>query len=141
MARFEPDIAEEFIYQRLAANATLVTLVNSRFYNGNQIPQNALWPSVVYTMLSGVDLQWIGTTRIWTNCLYLVEAVDQTQDYADVTPIAIQIDTALQGITGTVTGGVIYKVHREEPSRRSEFTSGLSYRRSGGVYRLRAQAT
>lgn len=137
---FEPNLADAWIYAKLTGNASLTALVGSRIHLDG-IPQGSIYPAVEFHIEAATDLQWLGTQRIWTDCLYLVEGIVEGQSYAGtLANIAAAIDAALQGQSGAVAGGTIYTCWREQASHRPDRDGPKQYRRAGGHYRLRAQS-
>jgi len=134
----ESSAAAQFIYTKLAADSALTAIVGSRIYD-QEAPQNATYPYVVFSFLSGVDLPVAGGGRLWSNMLFLVEAVGHVSSFGgNLGTAAARIDAVLQASNGSVTDGTISACVREENFRMVEELAGEQYRRIGGRYRIYA---
>jgi hypothetical protein len=142
----EPVAADQWIFDTLAADATLTALIGGstapRIYN-EQPPQNAtnVFPCVIYQMQSAVDLMWVGPRRVWSDMLYLVRGVHETSSYGgSLLTIAERID---QDLHATPNGdsnayGVIWNCVGEQPFRLPEVRDGRNFRHFGRIYRIYA---
>ncbi len=135
----ETYLADQWLYQTLASDATLIGIVGTRFY-ADEVPPETIFPFVQWTLLSAVDVRGQASNRIMVNALYIVKGVGQTTSYGSLMPTANRLDDLLQGIGGdTLAGDHVYSCTREEPFRQAEYVSGKSYRHLGGVYRILVQ--
>lgn len=132
--------AEKWIYATLAADVTLTGLVSTRIY-ADRIPQDVAspFPCVVFSYLTGRDLRGVGTWRAWSNFLYIVRGVHETEDFSgSLKTIADRIDAVLHGASGSSSEGTVWAAWREEPYRMPEATDGRSIAHLGGIYRVLA---
>lgn len=130
--------AREWLYAKLAADATLTGIVGTRIY-AELAPENATFPFVLVTEMSpGNDLRVVGTGRIWSEPLFLVQAVDQTASYTgNIKTLATRIDAVLHGSSGPATDGTVWACVRERPFTMPETgPGGVQYRHLGGMYRV-----
>lgn len=140
----EEQAAARFLFQRLAADAGVSTIVGSRIYE-SLAPDEAAYPLVIFNLQSGRDVtQAGGDGRILTSPLFLVKAVTQSNGYASADELAHAIDAALEGASGTITlgsqGYAIQTIYRTAPFRFLEPADGLRYFHVGGLYRVTCYA-
>lgn len=134
----EPFIVDQWLYQNLASDATLISSVGTRFY-ADEAPSDA-FPYVQWTYLSGREVQGHNANTIFINTLYLVKAVGKTRAYGSVDPLATRLNELLHKKgSDTVAGDHIFSCVREETYRLAETESGVSYRHLGGIYRILVQ--
>lgn len=146
-------IAEAWIYQVLAGDATLEALVPG------STAAETIWPGVAptgtpepYVILAfqgGADVRGLGnrTARIFSSFLYQVAAYGPYATLGRLAPIAKRIDELLDGKSGTILDddpgatvlGSVLSCVRERPLTLPEVAGGKQYRRLGGVYRLQVQ--
>ena len=128
---------DQWIYEALAADGQLAAVVGSRIF-ADVAPQDAAMPQVIFQMQAAQpDSVGVGGTRILTNGLWLVKAIDQTESYAGLLKTAAdRIDTVLHGLVGdTVSWVTVDNCVRQEPFRMAEDDpSGRQYRHLGGLY-------
>jgi hypothetical protein len=132
--------AREWLYAKLAGDATLTGIVGARIY-AEQAPENATFPLLMVVEQSpGNDLRVVGTGRIWSDPLFQVKAVDQTASYAgNLATLAARIDAVLHGSSGSATNGKVWACARERPFSMAETgPGGEQYRHLGGLYRVMA---
>lgn len=124
---------ERFIYDRLV-------LAGLHPHSGTA-PTGTTEPYVVIQVQSpGNDLYVVGAYRLWTDPLFLVKAVAQTESWGTLTATADAIDTALHDQAGAVSGGTIFECVRERAFSMIENGGGVEYRHLGGFYRVRVGA-
>jgi Protein of unknown function (DUF3168) len=134
-AGLEAEACEEFLYSRLANDATLATLVNGVFVN--LAPQPTAYPLVVMQEMSGIDYAAVGSFRIWTNFMYLVKVIGQTASYGDLKAAVARIDALLHRASGPAGDGTIWACIREQVIRMPEYApGGQQFRHSGAMYRV-----
>ena len=109
--------------------------VADRVYDAPAPPTSA-FPLVTFQYLDGADVRGVGPARIMTDGLWLIRAINKSNDYATISGIADSIDTLLQGVLGS--GSVLGSV-RERPFELTEEVDGVKYVHLGGVYRIYAQ--
>lgn len=138
----ETSAAEKWIYSKLAADAALTAIVGTRIYH-DRIPQDVAnpYPCVVFAYQSGRDVRGVGAWRAWSNLLYVVRGIDETEDYlGNLQTIANRIDAVLHGASGTTSEGTVWASVREEPFRMSEEgPGGRIFGHLGGIYRVLAK--
>ncbi len=137
MQGLEVDACEEFIYNTLHGDATLLGLVTD-VYN-TLAPQSTAYPFVVFQEMSGNDLMVTGAIRVWTGMQFIVKVVGQTADYGDIKAAVARVDTLLHRGSGTPADGTVWSCVREQTVRLVETgPGGQAYRHGGGIYRLLA---
>lgn len=135
--------ADQFIYSRLAGDATLANLVGGtaspRIYS-DVAPSDAATPYIVYQNQAAADVRGIGTVTIMVDALYLIRGVAPTDTYgAALAQIADRIQTLLHGVAGTAGTGRVLACLREAPFHLPETRDGKLWRHLGGIYRLYPQ--
>lgn len=131
-------VAEQWLVGALRDDAAVTALVGSRVYS-ELAPQGAAMPYVIVQNQASVDVLGVGSRRIMSELLFVVQAVGRGASYAVLAPIADAIDAALHLAGGVTAEGRVLGCRREEPFRRPEVTNGVQYRRLGGIYRLWTQ--
>jgi hypothetical protein len=143
---YEPLVAARFIYGRLIQYPALAAKVGTRVYQ-DVAPQGTAFPHIVFTQIFASDLIVVNGIRIWSNMLWQIEYWARTNDPAVVAEGAALIDAALHRKSGPLTGatygsGYMLECFRERPLALPPRTEGdVVYRRAGGEYRQRVQAT
>jgi len=99
-------------------------------------PPGSTFPLVTFQYLDGADVRGVGPARIMTDGLWLVRAINQSNDYGTLSTIVDSIDSLLQGSHGA--GSVLGSV-RESPFELTEEVDGVKYIHLGGMYRIYAQ--
>lgn len=129
--------AEEYLYGTLHGDGTLMALIHD-VWPGGSAPQGTLYPFVTFQFMSGMDYAAVGAYRIWTNMLWLVKAVGETANFADLSAIVARIDALLHRTSGTPADGTVWSCTREQTINLPEVVSGKQYRHSGALWRLYA---
>lgn len=131
---------EQFLYERLSADATITAAVGTRLY-GYAAPQQAgIYPAVVWQLQApSTDVKAIGNIRIMVRPLYVVRVIGQVTSWGPLKAAADAIDAALEGASGTVPGAEILEITRTGPFGLVENVSGVQYRHLGGQYRISVQ--
>lgn len=134
--------ADEWLYTKLTADATMVGLVGTRVY-AEMAPPTAAYPFVVTSHLSSVDVPTHNQYRIMTSGIWLVRGIVEDFSFnATLKAVAERIDFLLhRSAGGTADGGAaaIFTSHREQPFRMAEEVEGKSFRHLGGQYRIYIQ--
>lgn len=140
----EDDVAGQWLYSTLVADATLAALTPGGIHEG-VAPPDVTTPYVVFAFVSGVDRMAVGAIRVWTDMLWDVTAVAQGTDTRVLRPISARIDALLHDASGTVaSGGVVLTANREAVIRRGperDATDGRLYLYRTQEYRVKAQKT
>lgn len=131
----ELNSVDQFIKDRLLANAGIVSAVGQRVYH-ELAPQNTPFPYILANFQSGVDRNAIGEQRIFTRPLYVIRAVTKENLFTVASGIANTIDTVLQGASGLVGTVQIRGCFRETLVRFIEVEAGVRFNHVGGTYRI-----
>lgn len=124
--------ADNWIYDTLVADATIVAGVSTRVY-GHVAPIDSVFPYIVFKPAeTSIDLMVVNAKRVWSDGLWLVIVVGKTQTFSTLQTVADRIDTLLHRASGA---GVQTSV-RERPFSMVEIVDGVQYRHLGGVYRI-----
>jgi hypothetical protein len=139
MATFcETVAADRWLLATLNANSALVALVGTKIY-GYLAPNSAVAPYVVFEYEDGDDEQGVGGARVLSALRYKVVAVGETLTFGSIEGIAKQIDAALHGKQGAISGGgYVNECIRIGPVAGVEPIDGnRQFRHLGGRYQLR----
>lgn len=137
----ESEYVLKAVYQRLAGDATLGTLLGT----GNRIhesvaPEGTATPFVVLDIPAATDLTAMGPQRIWQDTL--VSAIVRGRGVTStIVPIADRIDALLQGASFVVDGIEVGPLARERGGRLPpEIENGIRYPAIYQEYRALAAA-
>lgn len=126
--------AARWLYGRLIGGS-----VASRVAEG-VAPSTWSTPFIVFQVQSpGTDRGVLNAGRVWLDPLYLVRAIAPVQSWTTLTPIADEIDAALHGASGSVSGALVRGCVRESAFSLIETINGTEYRHLGGLYRVTVQ--
>lgn len=150
MATTELTVIDTWIYSTLAADVATTAIVSTRIYEdvnsqqdeqGNPIP--TVYPCIVFAQQSArPDLMAVGAIRVWSEGLYLIQAIAQTNSYGgNLEALARRIDVLFHDVRGNVSGGAVISSVRQQPFKLREFTNGRTYRHLGGLYEIKAQVS
>jgi hypothetical protein len=130
---------DQFIFQRLSTDATMLSLLGGTKCYPEQAPEGAIEPVVVWAFISSPDVNVIGgDRRAFTRILFSCRAITKTNSFASAAPIADRIDQLLMGASGSIPSAnlQVMGMFREEPIRYVEVdASGIRYNHLGGRYR------
>lgn len=141
----ETMVAEDFIHDRLAADATLMALLPGATADNPRVASPIapeVWgdgPFVTFQLLDPRDVRGVGTTRIMATALYIVKAVAKTRTWDTVRPVAERIDVLLNAASGTAAGGSVLHIARESVYQVPETVAADQWRHLGGTYKVWAQ--
>lgn len=145
----EAALCADFLFAKLNVSAVTNALGTAVRIHDTDIPQlpipgqTALYPAVVYHQQSSVDTYGVGAVRIMVRPLWTVKVAVDDQTFKVASVIFSIVDATLQGTSGTVASGDVYKCYRESQDiRYSEAKAGGGfYRYVGAIYRLECRAT
>jgi hypothetical protein len=135
-------LAEQWIYNQLAADAALVAAIATRVGGGPAIyageaDEGATYPLIVMAEITGEDWNTaLGAIRTLSRQDYDVVVYGQRVGFTALDAIAKRIDLDLHGQTGVLAGGTIYGCVRQRIFDRTESRQGVMYRRIHQTYRL-----
>lgn len=131
-------LADEWLYNILAADTGVSTAVGDRLY-ADVAPQQAIFPVIVWSLQSAVDVVGQGTFRIMTKCTYNIKVTGKTRSYWQLKPIVDALDLALHGKGGDTANAHVFACMRTEEYRLAEFVFNEDYRTIGGLYEILIQ--
>lgn len=134
---------DAWLTSRLLADGTLMALLATDATHAgvyvDEITPAPLYPAVVVTAISGLDVTALGPQRNAVNALYLVKAIGQGRVYAEVATIMDRVDTVLQSTGGVTYTGNVWTVVREQSVKYLENDVGnRPFAHLGGRYRILA---
>ena len=140
-ATIAPALAEQWVYQQLSGDSTLVALLATAPRGGpgiyaSEADESAAYPFVTFAGLAGVDTTALGMVRTLTRMTYVITAYGQSDGLAALDPIAARIDAVIHGQFGPLPGGPILGVIRLNSMAFGESRQGVSYRRIAQTYQL-----
>jgi len=137
----ETEVANRFVYSKLAASAPLADLVGDRIFS--DLPSHSPFPYVIYSRRGGDDFRFmmdIPEARVKIEPVFQVNATTQGEDKQAAYEIANLIDTALEGAADTITlDGIQYNIQGCWRVNDIDYTSvedGIRYNYIGGYYRM-----
>lgn len=140
----EQVLVELWVKDRIATVADRLEEIalglSARVYS-EAAPKDAEFPVIIFQCQDPPrDVRGVGTFTVMVDTLYLVKAVAQVDDYAELAPIASALNDALTTPTGGSIGtGTVLTSVREEQFSMPEFDEGEQWRHLGGMYRIQAQ--
>lgn len=136
----ETVIAEQWIYDELATDTTLMALITGVY--GYVAPDTAAYPFVIFSYLNdGEDELGVGGVTLLSLLRYVIRVVDDGESFVSMETAADRIKTLLHGKFGAApSGGTIVESIRVRPFATAEvLEGGTQIRQLGGVYQLRVQ--
>lgn len=132
----ETQVAAAWLYDTLSNDSEVTDLVDTRIYQ-DVAPQGSTTPYIVYQASGQAnDLMVVGQIRVWSDGLWTVKVVDQSNSYASADAVYTKVDLALHRGDGTATGGIVHTATREQTFSYPEIDQGVHYKHIGGVYRI-----
>lgn len=136
----EIEQAKKWIYDSLVANTDITAAVSTRVYSdyAPEAPASRVYAYLLYEFLGGVDVDAIGTTRIFARPLFQIRLVIKGRPTTAQRKAAKRLDDVLQVTQAVVSGEFIFSARREQPVNRTETDSatGQQYLNLGGLYRV-----
>lgn len=130
--------AQKWIYDKLAADASVVAAVSDRIYT-DQAPEGAQLPFTLFNLQSGgVDTRGNNTRRLMALPLFQIKIVCDGPPTGDIFTAVDAIDALFQEAVTETSESTVFSARREfpinylEPKRDS---SGF-FTHYGGAYRL-----
>lgn len=133
------------LYGKLAGDTTLNNLLGtpadgySKSIYYQRAPSGADFPYVVFSKAAGTPRYTLGS-RAYDNDVWLVKAVDRSDDTADtadpVDNIAARLDALLTDGTLSISGRTQLFLRRESDVEYPEVVDGTLYRHAGAYYRF-----
>lgn len=142
----ELDIIERWLVATLSGRTELTDLLvgGAESIHNSQVPTGALgeFPAVVFQHQGSVDVRGNGPATIGITGLWLVKGVVEGRDFGAVSPIAAQIQAAINMQDGSPSGGFVFACTRESRFSMPEHSDDdHDFRHRGGIYRIFAQAS
>lgn len=139
----EINAIDRWLFTTLTGDAALTAVIGTKVY------ADIVWqatppiepPYAIYSMLSGVDLRVVGPYRVWSDCLYIVKMVAESNTFAGVLKTgADRIEAVINVKSGSNVDGIVDNCYRVQPLRLAEPpVNGRIYRQLGGIYRIRGK--
>lgn len=143
MAGLETLVAEQFISAKLKADTTLVAaLADGTSGIWVDVPAaTAKYPLVQIVHSTSTDLWHLGRYLIWSDNVYIVRGVAQSQSFTTLKTIARRINAVLESTNGSTSDGTVFGVARMRPFRMSETDGNLHFRYLGAFFRVFSKDT
>lgn len=130
-----------WIYSRLAPSMAAHNYVDTygdvRIYD-ELADEGTAYPFIIIILQSpGGDVLTLNGNRVWSNPLFQVAAVDETETWETVQPLADEIDAQLHQTRGSTASIRIESCIRERPHRQVILDDGRRYAKLGGLYRIK----
>lgn len=106
-------------------------------------PEGTDYPFITWAVQTQQDtVGAIGmNSRLMQNVNYIVKATAAVSSYRTLKPLADAIDAALDGASGTPTGGLVHGCKRVNEYRQSQQVGGQMIRELGGIFETWVQST
>lgn len=129
-----------WMYDILKADAGaegFATLVGGRVFR-DQVPQTALLPAALVSLVSHVDVNTMGGRRSFARTLADVHIIDNGVNYGAANAAGRRADFLLQGTAGLKSGTYAVKLRRDSVQAFVESEAGKSYSHVVMTYRTEA---
>lgn len=123
-----------WLYGVLSGDAALVALVGAGGIHANQLPQVQIYPCLLFSLQSGVDINSLGERGL-VNQLWQIQAINVGESSAALGPAMARIDVLLQEVIATSGGGLRLRWRREQTLEYPETQNGIRYNHVGAMYR------
>jgi hypothetical protein len=133
-------VAETWLYSKLTANPAINTAVAGHIFD-SEIPQELgdVYPCVLYAFIGGGDTMYAGAGRAFSTLIYKVVVVG-TGSFEQLDQIYSNVDAAIHGGSGVISGGEVISCVRRQPLKLVESEEGgKKIRQSGGMYFITAR--
>ncbi len=98
------------------------------------------YPVLVYALLEAKDVRPARKPYVYTTCRYAVTVIDRAESFAAAAAAMDRVDALLDNQTGTApTGEAILYCQREEQIDQDHIITGVNYRETGSVFRVKVQ--
>ena len=132
--------AKAWLYDVLHDNTDIEALVGTRIYAdyAPDPPSERTYPYILFNYMGGVDIDGLGTARIFAEPLFQVRAVFEGRPDTNARLLEKRIDDVLQVAEYQLSGDWYFTSRREQPIDRPEtdLQTGTRYHNLGGIYRL-----
>lgn len=135
---------DQRLYELLHGDGTLLALLGTdATHTGvyvDEVTPPALYPAVVITNMSALDVTALGPQRNAVNSVWLVKAIGQGRSYKALQDIMDRVDAVLQTTTShSVYDATIWTIVSEQSIQYAEYDpAGEPFRHLGRRYRILA---
>jgi hypothetical protein len=137
--------AKAWLYDVLHDETGIEAQVGTRIYAdyAPETPSDRTYPYILFNYMGGVDVDGLGTARIFSEPLFQVRVVFDSRPDDDARLLEKRIDDVLQVAMYQPSGDYYFTSRREQPIDRTEIdpSTGKRYHNLGGLYRLWIGAT
>lgn len=130
------------IYGRLSGDITLGNLLapaapgyTKAIYHA-VAPDGATYPLVIFMQTSGVPVEAMHDPEAYVESTWLVKAIDQNTTADTAEAIDARVKALLNDASLSISGAVSLYLRRQSDVDYAEVTNGVTFRHSGGLYRL-----
>jgi hypothetical protein len=135
--------AKNWIYDKLAANSDITSVVSTRIY-ADTYPgafSTRTFPYILYNLMAATDIDGLGTVRVITSALFQVRAVDEPGrsgfSWDNFKLVDKRIDDVLQVQVTQLSGDFYFSSRREGAIDRAEYAAdNTRFHNLGGLYRV-----
>jgi hypothetical protein len=142
----EPEVIANWLRTTLLASSGVTAVFGQRIYPDTLPGDAAIGPGspyITYNQQSDVSVRVLPLARLMVEDLWAVQCwVESTKgpgSYATINDGYSAVDAALDGKSGTATGGRVLTCTRDQVIRSTEETEGRYWRRIIGLYRVQAR--
>ena len=133
--------AKKWIYDSLVADTDLTAIVSTRVY-ADRVPPAPTFPYVLYNLMSGFDIQGVGTTRESTSALFQIRVVTLGAPDTNARKADYRIDQVFKSQRNVLSGDFYFTSWRSDTIDRAEYDqlANKQYHNLGGLYRVWIQS-
>lgn len=137
-------LVNTWVEARLATRAAQLEAISiglsTRIYY-ELAPAGVKEPFIVYQCQSPPrDVRGVGLQTVMVDTIYIVKATAQTASYANLGPVAKEINVAMTSDTGSAVGdGAVFTSSRNNVFAQRDPGSGVPILHLGGEYHIQAQ--
>lgn len=133
-------VADAWLYSTLIGTTEVTAFVSSRVHS-EIAPPKAMFPFLVFSLISNQDIQSFNGTIIGATALYDVKFVMETRTFLAGDAAYAALHNKLHRKTYSTPNGEIISCVRTASIRfaEAEESSGVEYRHLGGTYRIQVQ--
>lgn len=132
------------LYGKMSGDVTLTAMLaspptgRSKSIYYQRAPQGADFPYVVFSKQSGTAIYGL-TARAYDTEVWLVKAVDRSEDSDVAENIASRLDALLTDGTLSISGRTQLYLRRESDVDYAEDSDGVTFHHAGSLFRLISQ--
>lgn len=101
-----------------------------------EIPQDASYPAVVFSKVSGVPVEAYADPDAIDNDIWLIKAIDRNSTADIAESIAARVISLINDVTLSISGAVCVYLRRQSDVEFTELVEGITFFHVGSQFRL-----